>query len=108
METTKMTETRPLSEIARDIRRNWQNVYFGAKPYLEALYSLDSIKDNYGADDAKSIVMYFLANALESKIKQLEKDVKLKFTPDTKIPLRKMYRKHLKDAVKLRKKIYFI
>lgn len=55
--------TRPLHEIAREIRKYWENVYFGAKPYLEAMQSLDSINDRYGYDDARSIVMYFLANA---------------------------------------------
>lgn len=55
--------TRPLHEIASDIRKHWKNVYFGAKPYLEALEDLTSIDDKYGYDDAKSIVMYFLANA---------------------------------------------
>ena len=55
--------TRPLYEIAADIRANWKNVYFGAVPYLEAMEQLDSINDIYGFDDAKSIVRYFLSNA---------------------------------------------
>ena len=55
--------TRPLYEIARDIRRNWKNVNYAAKPYLEALHSLGSIKDNFYYDDGSSIVRYFLANA---------------------------------------------
>ena len=29
--------TRPIYEIANDIGRNWKNVYFGARPYLEAM-----------------------------------------------------------------------
>lgn len=56
-------ETRSLRDIATDIRRNWPKVYFGAVPYLAAMSSLDTIKDNYGADDGKSIVLYFLSNA---------------------------------------------
>jgi hypothetical protein len=60
---TKSDQVRPLHVIARDIRRNWPNVWFGAKPYLEALGCLDSISDNYGLDSAKSIVLYFLSNA---------------------------------------------
>jgi len=55
--------TRPLREIADDIRDDWKNPYFGAVPYLDALGSLESIKDNYGLDSAKSIVRYFLSNA---------------------------------------------
>ena len=55
--------TRPLHEIAREIRKDWKNVYFGAKPYLDAMASLDSVNDNYGWDSGKTIVLYFLGNA---------------------------------------------
>lgn len=54
---------RSLSDIAAEIRRDWKKPYFGAVPYLDALSQLDSINDSYGADDAKSMVIYFLANA---------------------------------------------
>ena len=54
---------RTLSEIAREIRKNWSKVYFGAVPYLEAMGTLDTINDSYGFDSGKSIVAYFLANA---------------------------------------------
>jgi len=56
-------QTRSLSAIARDIKRVWVKPYFGAKPYLDAMSQLDSINDTYIYDDAKSVVMYFLANA---------------------------------------------
>ncbi len=55
--------TRPLYEIAHEIRRDWKKVYFGAVPYLDAMAQLSSIGDMYGCDDAKGIVLYFLANA---------------------------------------------
>jgi hypothetical protein len=56
--------TRPLHEIAREIRKDWgAKVYFGAKPYLDAMASLDSVDDNYGWDSGKTIVLYFLGNA---------------------------------------------
>jgi len=58
-----MNTTRPLWQIAREIRKDWQKVSPYAQPYLEAMSSLDSITDNYGWDSAKSIVLYFLANA---------------------------------------------
>ena len=58
-----MMETRSLSTIARDIKRNWPKVYFGAVPYLDAMGSLDTITDRYYSDDAKTIVLYFLSNA---------------------------------------------
>lgn len=55
--------TRPLYEVAEEIRKDWKNIYFGAKPYLNAMSCLESINDNYGWDSGKSIVLYFLANA---------------------------------------------
>lgn len=55
--------TRSIADIAREIRSDWKNPYFGAVPYLEAMTTLDSIRDNYHYDDGKSIVLYFLANA---------------------------------------------
>jgi len=58
-----MTNTRPLYAIAREIRRDWKKVYFGAVPYLDAMSCLDSIEDNYYFDSARSVVLYFLANA---------------------------------------------
>lgn len=54
---------RPLSAIAREIRQLWNNVYFGAVPYLEAMQQLTSIDDKFYEDDARSVVAYFLANA---------------------------------------------
>jgi len=54
---------RSLSEIAADIRRDWRKPYFGAVPYLQAMSSLEKITDDYGADSAKSVVLYFLSNA---------------------------------------------
>ncbi len=58
-----MTQARPISAIALDIKREWKNVYFGAVPYLDAMRSLNGIGDAYGCDSAKSIISYFLANA---------------------------------------------
>ncbi len=57
------TTTRPISEIAAEIRKVWKNVYFGAVPYLEAMFSLRTVTDSYGMDSAKSIINYFLSNA---------------------------------------------
>jgi hypothetical protein len=63
MTTITTAETRPLFEIAREIRADWARPWFGAVPYLQALGSLTSITDTYGADDADLIVRYFLGNA---------------------------------------------
>ena len=64
MENT-INAARPLSTIARDIRRAWPKVYFSAAPYLDAMSSLNSINDRYMYDDARGIVRYFLANAAQ-------------------------------------------
>jgi hypothetical protein len=54
---------RSIRDIAYEIRLNWPRVYFGAVPYLEAMYSLHNIEDSYGYDSAKSVIAYFLSNA---------------------------------------------
>jgi hypothetical protein len=64
MITLNQTEKRSLSTIAQEIRKDWgPKVNFAAKPYLSAMAGLDSIDDQYGYDDARSIVLYFLSNA---------------------------------------------
>jgi hypothetical protein len=60
--------TMSIREIAFLTYVNWKQtsksgIYFGAKPYLDAMYSLNSVNDNYGMDSGKSIVLYFLSNA---------------------------------------------
>ena len=59
----KKTQLRSISSIAKEIKWNWLNIYFGAVPYLDAMMSIDSIDEKYGVDSAKSIILYFLANA---------------------------------------------
>ena len=54
---------RTISEIAREIKSDWNKVYFGAVPYLNAMQELETIDDNYGMDSADSIIRYFLCNA---------------------------------------------
>jgi hypothetical protein len=54
---------RPLHEIAQEIEANWPKVYFGARPYLDAMHALNGIDDVYGFDSAREVVMYFLSNA---------------------------------------------
>jgi hypothetical protein len=52
-----------LSDIAIEIEKDWKNVNYAAAPYLVAMISLQSIKDNYYMDSGVSIVSYFLCNA---------------------------------------------
>lgn len=54
---------RKISEIASEIKMDWKNVNFAAKPYLDAMLSIDTIQDKYYFDDARSIITYFLCNA---------------------------------------------
>ena len=54
---------RPLHAIAREIRNDWGNVSPYAKPYLDAMATLNNIADQYYLDSAKSVVLYFLSNA---------------------------------------------
>jgi hypothetical protein len=57
-------KTLSLSQLASVIRRDWGGkVNYAAKPYLDALGSLEQIEDNYGADPGRMIVAYFLSNA---------------------------------------------
>lgn len=62
MKDSKITQ-RAIHSIARDIEREWKNIYFGAVPYLNAMKSLSSVSDRYYEDSSESIVTYFLANA---------------------------------------------
>lgn len=54
---------RKLSEIAAEIRADWQNMDVYAKQYVNAMAQMSSINDRYMADDAEGIVLYFLSNA---------------------------------------------
>lgn len=55
--------SRPLCTIAAEIKKEWKSVNYAAKPYLDAMSGLNTITDSYGADSARSIVLYFLGNA---------------------------------------------
>ena len=55
---------RPIYEIAREIKKVWgSKVNYAAKPYLDVMFTLTDKTSVYGMDSAKSIVVYFLANA---------------------------------------------
>lgn len=54
---------RALSVIAREIKANWKNVNYAAKPYLDAMLDLNKLTDKYYLDDGDDIVIRFLGNA---------------------------------------------
>ena len=63
MVTTDSVKQMGLNELALIIIRDWKNVSASAAPYLEAMTCLKTIKDKFYADDASSVVSYFLSNA---------------------------------------------
>ena len=54
---------RPIRTIALEIERDWQNVNYAARPYLDAMQCLLGVNDTYFQDDARGIIRYFLSNA---------------------------------------------
>lgn len=58
-----------ISQIADQIRHSWvdkqgkNNIYFAAKPYVEAMEGMTTINDNYGYDNGRDVVTRFLCNA---------------------------------------------
>lgn len=78
------TKHRSLNLIAIDIRRDWANINYAARPYVDAMYELDQVDDMYYDDPAWHIVNYFLGNAqtwrgfvareIKAELKQIIKD----------------------------------
>ena len=58
-----LNKTVTVSEIARAIAKDWQTINPYANEYLNAMLTIESIEDTYYADSAKSVILYFLANA---------------------------------------------
>lgn len=52
-----------IAGLARVTQRCWQPMYFGAVPYNQAMREMDTVNDNYGYDDGRSIILYFISNA---------------------------------------------
>lgn len=59
--------SRPIWEITNEIKKDWKSVNYAAKPYLDAMMSLDKISDMHYGDSGASCVVYFLANATSWK-----------------------------------------
>lgn len=60
---TVMAAPRSLSTIAADVEKHWASVNYAARPYLDAMRELNTIRDVFYADSASSVVAYFLSNA---------------------------------------------
>ena len=65
-DTQKNIERASLGQLANmiqdDLDEQGKKLYFGAVPYIDALSTMDSMDDRYGADSAQSIVAYTLSN----------------------------------------------
>lgn len=75
MITIEQLKDMTISNIASVIWADWKStsksgIYFGAKPYLEAMLDLQTVKDSYGLDSGVSIIAYFLSNATTYKGEQ--------------------------------------
>lgn len=75
--------TRTISQIAKEIKQDGgSKINYAARPYLDAMSYLGNTNDMYGADTAKSIVLYFLSNASSYRgetAKALKKELKQMF-----------------------------
>jgi len=58
-----MTTSRPLYQIANEIRTDWKPMYKPAEAHLVAFENATSIDEMYMCDSVKSEVLYFLGNA---------------------------------------------
>ncbi len=58
---------RSISEIAREIKKEWVNPSSSAIPYINAMLTMNTIDDNYGYDTARDIITYFMRNATHFK-----------------------------------------
>ena len=56
-------KTKTIAQLASIIARDWKKVNYAAAPYLDAMYSLESVNDSYMYDSGKGIVLRFLCNA---------------------------------------------
>ena len=54
---------RLISKIANEIRKDWKNPNYAARPYLDAMNCLDEMSDYFYNDSAQSVILYFLSNA---------------------------------------------
>jgi len=54
---------RSINVIASEIDSDWKKVNYAARPYLDAMYSLNNIGDSYYLDSGEGVVLRFLSNA---------------------------------------------
>lgn len=75
--------SRKICVIAQDIKKDWLKPSPYALPYLNAMLEVEELDDSYGADEGRTVVLYFLSNASTYRT-----------------PLAKTYKKELNDLLK--------
>lgn len=63
LETGAKPGQRLIADIAVEITEDWKKPYFGAVPYLAAMHQLLTVDSMFGADSARTVILYFLSNA---------------------------------------------
>lgn len=57
-------DTLSIASLAKIVRRDWgMKVHYSARPYLDAMFGMEKLDDNTGADDGRGVVLRFLGNA---------------------------------------------
>ncbi len=56
-------ESRPIWQIAEEIRRDWKRIPWPAEDCLRGMDYLEHMGDMVGADSAYSVIAHFLGNA---------------------------------------------
>jgi hypothetical protein len=79
---------RSIHAIAVEIEQNWKNVNYAARPYLDAMHSLKTLDDMYGADSAREVVIYFLSNATSWR-GDVARNIKAELNGMLKLPRRR-------------------
>lgn len=54
---------RPIYEIAQEIYKTWPKVNYDAKPYLEAMTTMNRLTEKFGVESCSDILDRFLVNA---------------------------------------------
>jgi len=57
------TKERSVYQIAQEIKADWKPVHPTAKPYLDAMCQMETVRENYGHDSGRGVVLRFLGNA---------------------------------------------
>lgn len=91
----KQIEHFTIAQLARLVQRDWRNVNFGARPYLDAMFSLDVMAPrdgHYYQDTGESVVAYFISNATTwrgENAKVIKKELKRRLSKSYRAPQEK-------------------